>query len=92
MAAILTNADDLTLTPGTRVDGLIETRPGGGVRPQLGVLEIDPDAADMVVARTMMGPDMTALQLTWPDPQNRFPDEYDWDYEWPQPVYPLVKS
>jgi hypothetical protein len=92
MAAILNAASPRELTPGTRVDGLIEARPGSGVRYQMGVLEIDPDAAEMFVARHMMGPDMTALQLTWPDLFNRLPDEDGYASEWPQPVYPLVKS
>lgn len=92
--AIILNAASLRedLVPGHRVPGLIEANQGNDIRYEMGVLEINPAAAEMFVASAMMGPAMTALQLTWPDPANRLPDEDGYVETWPQPIYPLAKS
>jgi Domain of unknown function (DUF4262) len=57
------------LTAGQRLEGLDETE-----YPMVLLAVTDP-ASHLVVARRLLGEELTALQVVWPDPDGRFP----WD-------------
>jgi hypothetical protein len=57
------------LTAGQRLEGLDETD-----YPMILLAVTDP-ASHLVVARRLLGEELTALQVVWPDPDGRFP----WD-------------
>ena len=70
--AILNDAvrvdEETPLKPGQERDGLLQ-------RFSTRIVEIDPQAASMFVARNFFGDDVRALQIVWPDPDGRFPGD-----------------
>lgn len=52
----------------------------------------DPEDAEMFQAINYGGPGgIRAIQVLWPDPQGRFPDNPDFDYTDTQTLHPLAK-
>lgn len=50
------------------------------------VVEADPVESEMTMAR-MVGGDITAYQLLWPDNEGKYPDEQGYDEKFTQPIY-----
>lgn len=69
---------------GTRVPDLIQ--PDDYVA---GAIACDVDRAELLVAKHMFEPDrtVTALQIVWPDRDNRLPTDDGFTSEFPQPIY-----
>jgi hypothetical protein len=86
-AAMMNDAFDLAddvIAPGARLPLL------DPAELTMGVIEIDPEDAEMNTALALYGHGhVKALQLVWPDQENRLPGEPGYSSEFPQPTYPI---
>lgn len=83
--AMLTRAHEMgaDLRPG-RVADLI-----GPPEYQAAAIACDPERAGLLLAKRLFEPErtVTALQIIWPDRDNRLPNEDGYTSEFPQPIY-----